>query len=221
MLNQPRTTLLPGNNLEDAKLELEKGLVQRNENFCKQSGLFLFSIDGARIQISSFQPFPVGKCYEKLPKYLSNKHAIISVRNKDNRCFGYALLAALKDLPKEQNPTRSTKYSEEDFHHYGLDRLKYPVQLEDVAQIEQELGIGINVISYYDDEGRSCHPYFMSKLLEPQHGPFNLLLYENHWAWVKNLSRLMSASVNNHNSRRFWCNRCFSSFPRHEVLELH
>jgi hypothetical protein len=33
-----------------------------------------------------------GRAYAELPQFLLKKKAVIGVRNKDNRCFGYALL---------------------------------------------------------------------------------------------------------------------------------
>jgi hypothetical protein len=45
------------------------------------------------------------------------------------------------------------------------------------------------------------------------------LLY--HFVWIKNLSRLLSKQLSNHNNKCFVCERCFNSFTTDNLLQNH
>ena len=49
-----------------------------------------------------------GSCIDS-PKWLKNKKATINSRNNDNKCFQYALTAALNHQNFKNNPERLTK----------------------------------------------------------------------------------------------------------------
>ncbi|XP_077280696.1 uncharacterized protein LOC143907685 [Temnothorax americanus] len=42
-----------------------------------------------------------------------------------------------------------------------------------------------------------------------------------HFAWIKNLSRLMSSQINKHYGRKYFCNRCLHYFSSNEKLAAH
>ncbi|XP_043276014.1 uncharacterized protein [Venturia canescens] len=42
-----------------------------------------------------------------------------------------------------------------------------------------------------------------------------------HFAWIKNLSQLVSKQLNAHNGRKYICDRCLHYFSSHEKLQLH
>ena len=44
------------------------------------------------------------------------------------------------------------------FQTYGLDQIKYPVEIADIPAIEDMLKMGINVYSFFTDEGKGRHP---------------------------------------------------------------
>jgi len=48
------------------------------------------------------------KSYIPVPQTLANKKAIINVKNKDNKCFLWSILAALH--PADKDPQRVSKY---------------------------------------------------------------------------------------------------------------
>ncbi|XP_043264078.1 uncharacterized protein LOC122404213 [Colletes gigas] len=42
-----------------------------------------------------------------------------------------------------------------------------------------------------------------------------------HFAWIKNLSRLVSTQLSKHNSRKYFCDRCMHYFGSAEKLDTH
>ena len=97
------------------------------------SDLRISNIFYASIACTQYEPI-AGRQYTDLPKFLKNKRAIINVQNKNNRCFGYAVLSALHPPKKNpQNPIYYNKY----FAEHGLDKLKYSVRPEDISSTSQ------------------------------------------------------------------------------------
>lgn len=78
------------------------------ESKLRGSGFTLHKTIELNIQIGSFEPL-AGSSYIKLPKFLSNKKAIINVQNNDQMCFQYAILSAL--YPPENNAQRAQNYT--------------------------------------------------------------------------------------------------------------
>ena len=118
--------------------------------------------------VGDYEPLAAGSSFKPLPPFLKNKHAIINVHNRDNRCFGYAVLSALYDgrLPNAfQNSHKyvAANYTAEMFQRHQLDGLDYPVTPADVPEIERRVGLSINVFAYYDDVGRARYPAYISR----------------------------------------------------------
>ena len=77
----------------------------------KESGFVLTEIIKCDLFILKYNP--IGSGYVPLPKFFANKKAIVNVRNSDNRCFGYAVLSALKDhLPGHRKSEQDIKQKE-------------------------------------------------------------------------------------------------------------
>ena len=76
------------------------------------------------------------------------------------------------------------------FAEHNLDQLDYPVNPTDLPEIEEQLQMSINVISYYDDIGRARYPLYISKRDYPTQ--IDLLYFNEHYAWIKNFSRLFA-----------------------------
>ena len=43
----------------------------------------------------------------------------------------------------------------------------------------------------------------------------------NHYCWIKNISKLLSKQINNHQHKRHFCYRCLNSFQSEKSLEKH
>ena len=185
---------LVGPNGEDESDKLQQailGLVTRHHHFIQRSNLRIQSIVAGNINfgmsqlliqinppsenfvllffsiIGDYEPLATGSSHKALPPFLENKKAIVNIRNHDNRCFGYSILAAIYDerLPGEQNTrkNRASNYTPEMFQQQHLDTLQYPIKPADVPAVEQQIGMSINVFAYYDDAGRARYPAYISR----------------------------------------------------------
>ncbi|RWS21588.1 hypothetical protein B4U80_05248, partial [Leptotrombidium deliense] len=69
----------------------------------RESGWTVSNIDSMRININKIRPLKANS-YIRLRKFIEEKIAIVNVQNKDNKCFMWAVLAALH--PVKVNSTR-------------------------------------------------------------------------------------------------------------------
>ena len=161
------------------------------------------------------QPNIIDQGNKELPQFLKNKRAIINVKNQDNRCFGYALLSAL--CPAPYNPGEVYWYKNK-FTEYHLDQIQYPVTVDKIPQIEDQLQINICIFSYFDDEGKGRYPIYVSQ--KNYSNTIDLLYWNEHYAWIKNFSAFMN-DKNSHSHKRLWCKRCLAHFKRKQAFETH
>ena len=75
----------------------------------KGSGWIVTNVGHLDLRIARFKPLR-GSTYVPLPKYIRDKKAVINVKNKDNRCLMWAVLAGLH--PANRDAERPTKYKE-------------------------------------------------------------------------------------------------------------
>ena len=127
------------------------------------SGLVLDEILKTDLQLVEYVPL-AGLKFRELPTFLEKKHAIINVKNTDNRCFGYAVLSALH--PRAKNPQRPFWY-DRFFAKEGLDQLQYPVTHDHIPASEDKIKTCINLFTFWDDEGKARTPVYISTKLYP------------------------------------------------------
>jgi len=219
-----RSVIFPGDNIDSELSGVGTALSAKNENYQNMSNLVIDEIRCGVIQISNYSPLSAGLGYVELPVFLKNKKAIINVQNKDNRCFGYAILSWWKAKDTDGRVPHIESqwcYKEEDFQELGLDKLSYPVKPEDTRLMEEQLHTKINVYTYNDDEGKMITPFYYSRYEGESIGHVNLLFFREHWAWIRNFSRFAAKTHYAGNCQRYWCTRCLNSFLTQSKLEEH
>src|SRR5699024_1264563 len=96
------------------------------------------------ISIDEFTPLKAGSWID-LPKWIKDKKAVINVKNKDNLCFLYSIIAKL--YPAEDNMDRASKYSQY-INSIKTDGLKFPMKIDDIHKFERMNDLSIYVYSY-------------------------------------------------------------------------
>ena len=182
-------------------------------------GLKFDHVEYFDIHIDPFEPLS-GSSYIELPPILELKKAIINVKNEnDHECFKWAITSAA--FPKEKNPQRLDKQMIENSKKFDWSGMKFPTSLKQIDRFEkQNPHYMINVYGY--DKG-GVYPLRISK---KQKGYLiNLLLISegenNHYCWIKNMSRLLASKVSKHKSKMYFCHRCLNPFQTEKSLEKH
>ena len=180
------------------------------------------------LEMVDYQPLG-GSSYFELPKDVYDTKAIVNVKNDDRECFEWSVLAALHPTPK--NAQRVSNYQEykDELNFDGID---FPITIDQIPKFEkQNPGISVTVIGieekYKKIKGKSVKQSCLFPLRVPdqQLEKHVILLYweqneQYHYAWVKNINRLLSSSKS-HRNQTYFCERCFQGFIRPDLLEKH
>ena len=192
-------------------------LLEANAKFIRgKSGLVLAEIYSLNLNVARVAPFS-GSAYTPLPTFLQNKKAIVNVHNDDNQCFGYAIASALHPIHHTEHPTRPENYLQY-FEEHRLNDIEYPVNPVDIPQREERLNLSINLYSYFDDIGKASHPMYISRHNSPIQ--IDMLYFNGHYAWIKDLSRLFN-DLTKRNHQTIFCKRCLGHFRLVSAFERH
>ncbi|VDI42200.1 Hypothetical predicted protein [Mytilus galloprovincialis] len=143
------TTLTQSSDLE---LEITFMMEKVKENMSKYmregSGWTFGHIEKLEIHLSKFKPLKGGS-FIPTPSALAKKKAIVNVKNEDDRCFQWAVLAALHHEEVDQkNPNRVAQYKKwvDELKFEGID---FPVSLGAIDKFErQNPAINVNVFGF-------------------------------------------------------------------------
>ena len=175
------------------------------------------------LEIHTYQFNPAkGSSYIPLPDWIMRKKAIVSIRNKDNKCFIWSILRYLHPRKRDDCRLVDLKKCENDL--VIPKGFSFPVKTTDITKFENANPNipGINVFSV--DEKRVIYPLRMA-LRDPLK-TIDLFLYKengkSHYSLIKHFSRLLrSQKTTNTNAKFLVCKRCFNHFAKEEKLQNH
>ena len=184
------------------------------------SGWIFQNIDRLILNVDKNVPLN-GSSYIDLPKEIKAKKAVINVKNKDDRCFEYAILSAQHSKEVDQKQTNSPSQYKEHLNKLNFTGIEFRVSLKDIDKFEKNNPeIGVNVFGY----DKSVNILRINKA-DPQNAIDLLLITDGkekqHYCWIKNFSRLLSAQVTKHNGAIHFCKRCLNHFSKPEKLNEH
>ena len=190
------------------------------------SGWQLYSVKGLDISVVRFNPLS-GSRYSKLPPLIAKKKAVINMKNDDDQCFKWAVTRALN--PTDNHPERVTKELRDQAEKLNWDGITFPMKVKDIPIWEKNNNKLVNVFGYDEDKKiysiKLCdnHTKITLEDNETQDKKFiNLFLHDdNHFCVVKNLGRLVSSQINNHQHKKHSCLNCMNGFSMSEILAAH
>ena len=203
------------------KDNIEKEIDEFTEN---GSGWVFLKISKIMLSIYGYAPLPGGSSYLPTPKKLAGKRAIVSVQNRDNKCFLWSILAALHvQIRHSEILSRYKPYENE----LNDEELEYLVKTNSIriSKFEVRNNLSINIYSYNDKY--EILPLRISDVyMEGRH--IDLILIRNdegdtHYAWIKNMSRLLNGNkgYRSHRGRSFTCPRCLTKSYNREKFLIH
>ena len=96
-----------------------------------------------------------GSSYLPLPDWLARKKAIINPQNDDEKCFKWAVIAALRWTDLKAHPERISNLREFS-NDYNWSGLKFPVSIKDIKVFEINNDVSVNVLSVEDKDVYIC-----------------------------------------------------------------
>ena len=128
--------------------------------------------------------------FRLLPKFIQSKRAVLNPMNTDHCSFGHAIVLFYHPSEWRNNNSNQSlpQRLRNRFEQYGLNKIKYPVEIGNIPSIEDQLNLRINVFTFADSNGYKRHSLYISKNYKTDE--INLLYWEGRFAWIKFLSRL-------------------------------
>ena len=161
-----------------------------------------------------------GSSYIPLPDWISNKKAIVNIKNKDEKCFLWCILRYL--YPRDSNKERLTGLKKYEFS-LNTNGIDFPMKLKDISKFEKlNPSIpGINVFSVNDK--KEFYPLRMAE--RDCLNTIDLFLYEedgvSHYLLIKDFKRLFKSKITKSKGSFYICKKCFSHYTKYELLEKH
>ena len=138
------------------------------------------------LNVANYKPLS-GSSFLDLPSYLKNKNAIVNIKNNDQKCFLWSILAAL--YPSERNPDCVSHYEKYE-DSLNMTGISYPVRQTDIPKFEEQNDISINLFGFE----KELFPIHITRSRYEKH--INLLIFSSdnvsHFCWIKDLRYAVS-----------------------------
>ena len=154
--------------------------------------------------------------FEKIPKLFYNSKVISVIKNKDQKCFIYNYIRKyLNPLNKHQDRVSKKdkelcKNLEEELN-FNFDDVK----IKDLSKIENLLETNIYVYTCNKNLKNKLPIYNSNKNYEKF---IDLLLYEEHYMHIKNISRFFFPNENN---KIYFCRNCCNKYYSQNKFKEH
>ena len=146
----------------------------------------------------------------------------MNIKNDDQKCFQWCVLASLHPVDYTNHPERVSKYHPYE-NELNMNGIEYPVSLIGIERFERQNDININVYGL-NEEDCSIFPKRISErdvarhhvdLLYMSHGE------EGHYLLIRNFSRLVGRQMSRHHRQMHFCRRCLHGCTTEEILGKH
>ena len=185
------------------------------------SGWYLKEVEQLEIHIVEYDPLK-GSSYIPLPDWIMRKKAIVSIMNKDDKCFLWSILRYLH--PRERNDRRLADLKQYENEIKIPKGFTFPVKTNDITKFENANPDipGINVFSINSNKKF----YTLRLALRDPQNSIDLFLYEEngkcHYSLIKNFSRLLRSQITKRTDEQIHiCKRCLNGFTKESLLERH
>ncbi|KAJ8887935.1 hypothetical protein PR048_007419 [Dryococelus australis] len=181
--------ILKSTNLEEYYTNSISKIIAEMRAFeAKGSQWALDRIFKLEVRINKYVPFK-GSSYADLPEKIKTNQA--------------SVLSVLHQVQKD--PQRVNKYIayEHEFDD-SLKGLEFPMKLDSIATFEKRSGISINIICPLKTTKNKTDKHINLHYIKDQKN--------DHYCWIKSISRLIASQVTNNGHKIFICDRCLQHF---------
>ena len=204
---------------EDNVVEAIEGIKGDIEEFTNQgSGWVYQSVENFRVYLFDYTAIRGGS-YILTPPSLRKKQAIVNVKNNDEYCFLWSIVAALH--PAEEHADRISNYRKY-MRELNRSSLTFPVHPKhDLKGFEDDNDLSINVYCYEDEV---VAPTRISEKRAGRYVDLLIIMDDDfhHYTWIKSMSRLLYGREGHmRHQARHYCHRCLGSCKSEEALRKH
>ncbi len=212
------------------KIKQQHEEIAANIDKTQGSNWFVSSIEALYVNIYKYDPLK-GSSWVELPSSVTNTKSVINIKNEDNECFKWSILASIhKQKSHRERVTKYLKYKDE----LNFEGITFPVKVDDIKKFEKLNKINVNVFSMESDlkaikrvtddkklkvleKTKDIYPIRLS--CNPQNA-INLLIYQSHYCLINDFNKLMATFTYDKTKKNF-CMRCLCNFKSIESLNNH
>lgn len=217
--NRPFEDILTMNNFPVAMKSAEEEFRAWLDRFQERGSGFTFErIIKTRVRLSRTTALRASSYF---PYSFPEKRSILNIRNEDNKCFLWSIIAKLFPPPDTcHNKTRVSNYTPYE-NRFNMNGITYPVALKDIPRFEkQHPGLAINVFALEKpDDSKTLYPVYISNASAEI--VVDLLYLEKdgntHYCLIKDLNSFLSSAKN----YAFPCRNCLQVFRIEQALLSH
>jgi hypothetical protein len=167
------------------------------------------------------------------PAYLSNrsKAALLNIRNNDNYCFVWSILASLFPVDTNSDPMNTNSYPQNMHDILNLKDITFPLSLCNVHKFEaNNLNLNINIYSSSNDKKKyDIFPVYASKNSFVDNNKIINLFYipsyhhqRGHYCLITDLASFCFKQIScKSHKKKFICTRCLNYFSLQSTLDAH
>ena len=209
-------------NEEDVKEQYDRGvdIIERKiKEFVSQgSGWSVGEVVKLDLHVAPYEPLRAAS-YIPTDPWLTAKKAIINVKNDDEKCFVWSVLAGLH--PQKLHANRVSKYVPY-MKELNVKDLTFPLKVTDVKKFEKKNpSLSVNVFAL---ENKTVYPVHLT-INGDATCHVNLLVITSgdkwHYTLIKNMSALLSCQTSINRHKKHWCYYCLHGFMTKERLNRH
>ncbi len=183
------------------------------------SGWRVENIKSIGIIIIKYLPYRGGLKTASLPRNILNSKAVFSQLSlNDERCFLDAVIMGIFKI--SHNGRRSVKVISKFREQLNIDGITFPLCTDFIHIFEVNNNVSINVHIYEDE---ALNPVYVSINRKRLKKHINLLLYKNHYYYIKSMSRLLACikGCGYDKKKSYVCDYCLCTFRSVDKLEDH
>ena len=154
--------------------------------------------------------------YIPLPDWTAKKKAIINPHNDDEKCFKWAVIAALEIGKDLQHVSNLKKFAD----NYDWSRLEFPFAINKIGIFEKKNDISVTVLALKGQE------IYITRKSEHKASKNIKLLFitdgnSRHYTAIKSLSRLLGSRNTRHAHKQYFCLYCLQGFHSELSRDKH
>ena len=207
-------SIFNANNLNEIFEEIRSKISNKMQEFNKgESGWTLENLLNLSINFGKLNPMKAGG-YIPLPDQIAKKKACINVKNEDDMCVLWAILAAL--YPAQKNAERTSKYSKY-FDKINFKGIDFPFEIKNARKLEDQNEFSLNIYmldkvgSKYevsplyctqknDEKSQHIHLLYFQENYD-KNGEEEYTIGRTHYVLIKDLSKLCRSQVTKHTNK--------------------
>ena len=207
-------------NLNYLDQDVHNSLIQKIDD--EQLGGSGFQFQEIEVILRKYKVIDIqASSYIELPAKYKNDQFIMNIKNDDQFCFQWCILAYL--YPVEDNKNITSRYSKQ-FNNLNLQGLDSPMKVKDIPKFEKlntqstqsaSGAFGNLNVNVFELTGNLLTPIQINTNYDQRQ--VDILLYQNHYCLITKLHCLINKSLH----MKHVCRRCLTAFSSEPVLLDH